>query len=78
MAEKRPKKPETILVVDDSAGVLNVVTTILEKANYHVLQARSPEDAIKTSADFEGRIHLLLSDVEMPGMSGPDLGVVLK
>jgi DNA-binding NtrC family response regulator len=72
------KKLETILVVDDSAGVLDVVTAILERANYQVLRATNAGEAIKVSAAFDGKIHLLLSDVQMPGTSGPDLGLALK
>jgi two-component system cell cycle sensor histidine kinase/response regulator CckA len=69
---------ETILVVDDTDAVLNAVTAILEKANFVVLRAGSGQDAIKLSSDYGGRIDLLLSDVQMPEMSGPDLGVALK
>jgi len=78
MAGTVGKKLETILVVDDSAGVLDLVTTILGRANYGVLQATGGAEAIKVSADFDGDIHLLLSDVQMPGTSGPDLGLALK
>jgi DNA-binding NtrC family response regulator len=78
MVDPFGKKRETILVVDDSARVRNVVTTILEKASYRVLLAKSGANAIKVSEDFNGRIHLLVSDEQMPGMSGPDLGVALK
>ena len=69
---------ETLLVVDDNEAVLNVVVAILERANFQVLSARSGADAIQLAAKRDGRIDLLLSDVDMPQMSGPDLGETLK
>jgi DNA-binding NtrC family response regulator len=69
---------ETLLVVDDDQSVLRVVVTILERANFRVLSARSGAEAIKLAGETEQKIHLLLSDVDMPKMSGPDLGAALK
>jgi two-component system cell cycle sensor histidine kinase/response regulator CckA len=69
---------ETILVVDDIDAVLKVVVIILETAHFHVLQANSGTSAIKLAADYAGRIDLLLSDVNMSDLSGPELGVALK
>jgi DNA-binding response OmpR family regulator len=65
--------PETILVVDDTAVVLEAVSLILKNAGFTVLSASSPEEAIQISLDFAGTIHLLLTDVMMPRMSGPEL-----
>jgi two-component system, cell cycle sensor histidine kinase and response regulator CckA len=78
MAEPVAKSLETILVVDDIDAVLRLVVVILEAANFHVLQANSGTSAIKLAADYTGRIDLLLSDVNMPDLSGPELGVTLK
>jgi len=64
---------ETILVVDDSPMVLEAVSVILKKAGFTLLSASSAEEAIQISLDFVGTIHLLLTDIMMPGMSGPDL-----
>jgi len=69
---------ETILVVDDNESVLRVVVAILEKANFSVLSADSGEAAIRLAAQTHQPIHLLLSDVDMPDMSGPALGETLK
>ena len=70
---------ETILVVDDSELTLVVVAAILEKANFRVLSANSGPAAIKLArSETTATIDLLLSDVEMPEMSGPDLGQELK
>jgi two-component system cell cycle sensor histidine kinase/response regulator CckA len=69
---------ETILVVDDVDIVRKAVVAVLESANFNVLSANSGASAIKVAAATEGRIDLLLSDVDMPKMSGPDLGEILK
>jgi response regulator RpfG family c-di-GMP phosphodiesterase len=64
--------------VDDTDLVIEVVVAVLKNANFHVLHADSGAYALKLAADYVGRIDLLLSDVKMPGMSGPDLGTSLK
>jgi DNA-binding NtrC family response regulator len=69
---------ETLLVVDDDQSVRNLVVAILERANFRVLSARSGAEAIKLAGETEQKIHLLLSDVDMPQMSGPELGTALK
>jgi DNA-binding NtrC family response regulator len=74
----RPVTLETILVVDDNAMVLKVVVEALRHAHFQVLSADNGPDAIELAKDTEGRIDLLLSDIDMPQMSGPDLGLMLK
>jgi len=69
---------ETILVVDDCPSILDVVVKILEAENFHVLSAANGPSALKLAGETTGTIDLLLSDVEMPEMSGPDLGETLK
>jgi PAS domain S-box-containing protein len=64
---------ETVLLVEDEAGVRRLVQEILESAGYRVLTAASGPEALQQSRDHEGTIHLLLTDVVMPGMSGPQL-----
>jgi DNA-binding NtrC family response regulator len=71
-------KLETILVVDDNEEVLRVVERTLEDANFHALSGGNGPDALKLAAETKGKIHLVLSDVDMPEMSGPDLGQLLK
>jgi DNA-binding NtrC family response regulator len=73
-----PGKLETILVVDDNPSVLRVVIKILETEKFHVLSAISGPSALKLAGETTETIDLLLSDVEMPEMSGPDLGEALK
>jgi DNA-binding NtrC family response regulator len=69
---------ETILVVDDNPTVLGVVVELLKMANFRVLSADNAASALKVAEATDDTIHLLLSDVDMPKMSGPDLGQALK
>ena len=78
MPDTLKAKLEIILVVDDNASVLRTVAEVLRGANFQVLSANSGANAIELAKQTEGRIDLLLSDVDMPGMSGPDLGLILK
>jgi DNA-binding NtrC family response regulator len=64
----------TILVVDDVDLVLNLVVSILKSAHYNVLHAHRGSEALELAARHDGKIDLLLSDVQMPGMTGPKLG----
>jgi CheY-like chemotaxis protein len=67
-----------ILVVDDVHLVLKVAVEVLKNANFNVLQADSGAKAVELAKNHAGKIDLLLSDVQMPGMTGPDLGDTLK
>ena len=78
MPDSPTKTLETILVVDGDAAVLDAVGTILKEANFHVLSASSGADALTLAAETNADIHLLLSEVDAPQMSGPDLGEALK
>jgi DNA-binding NtrC family response regulator len=69
---------ETILVVDDDEEILKVVVAILTRARFRVLSAKSGPDALKVAEKTNGKIDLLLSDVDMAAMSGADLGEALK
>jgi len=77
MAMPLNKILETILVVDDNKFVLDTVVAILEAEHFRVLSVDSGRAALKL-AETNQAIDLLLSDVEMPEMSGPDLGEALK
>ncbi len=78
MPSSLAEKLETILVVDDDEGVLGIVTAILKKAHFRVLSAHSGPAALKLAEDAGLRIHLLLSDLDMPELSGVALGQQLK
>ena len=72
------KKLETILVVDDDETVLAVVVGILKHAKFQVLSADNGVSALALAKKTKGKIDMLLSKVDMPVLSGPDLGEVLK
>ena len=64
---------ETILVVEDEPSLLDLTRMMLEVKGYQVLTAGSPGEAIQLAKEHGGGIHLLLTDVVMPGMNGRDL-----
>ncbi len=64
---------ETILLVEDELAILELAATILERQGYTVLAAPTPGEAIHLAARHPGPIHLLLTDMIMPGMNGRDL-----
>jgi DNA-binding NtrC family response regulator len=78
MPDLQKNTRETILVVDDNEEVRKMVVSFLENANFRVLSADCGASAIKLAGQTDGRIDLLLSDVDMEHMSGPDLGEALK
>jgi PAS domain S-box-containing protein len=64
---------ETILVVEDEELVRKLVCETLTTQGYRVIEASSPADALKLAADCQETLHLLLTDVIMPTMNGPQL-----
>jgi PAS domain S-box-containing protein len=64
---------EVILVVEDDDQVRTVVSKGLPRLGYEVLVVRNAEEALALSDKHRGRIDLLLTDVVMPGLSGPEL-----
>jgi two-component system cell cycle sensor histidine kinase/response regulator CckA len=77
MTRHSKASPKTILIVEDSAPLLRFVRIILEEAGFTVLAASSASEATRL-AEPSQNIDLLLSDVMMPGISGPDLATKLK
>ncbi len=64
---------ETILIAEDEPDLRELTRIFLESFGYKVLEAGSAEQAIRTVEEFDAPIHLLLTDVIMPGLSGPQL-----
>ena len=64
---------ESILVVEDEQPIREIAREILTSSGYRVHMAASGDQALALAATLESRIHLLLTDVIMPGMSGPEL-----
>lgn len=69
---------ETILVVEDEENLREVACRFLKQAGYTVLRAGSGDEALRVAAESTAPIALLLSDVIMPGMSGPVLAEKLR
>jgi two-component system, cell cycle sensor histidine kinase and response regulator CckA len=68
---------ETILVAEDEDGVRSLTREVLEKYGYTVLEAANGEEALKVAEHHDGPLDLLLSDVVMPRMGGPELAQAL-
>jgi two-component system cell cycle sensor histidine kinase/response regulator CckA len=64
---------ETVLLVEDEIGVRQLAKRILDKAGYRVLEAANGEDAERLFAGHASTIDLVVTDVIMPGCSGPEL-----
>jgi PAS domain S-box-containing protein len=68
-----PGGTETVLVVEDQAEVRRLALRILKSNGYDLLEASSGPDALELSRSHMGPIHLLVTDVVMPGMTGREL-----
>jgi CheY-like chemotaxis protein len=79
--QPRPAAPgdggETILLVDDEPQVRGFVRRALEEHGYRVLETSAVDEALQLGSSYPGRIDLLLTDVVLPGMSGPQLAARL-
>ncbi|MBI5242280.1 MAG: response regulator [Elusimicrobia bacterium] len=71
--EETPKGTETVLLVEDDAEVRAVSRRILAQQGYTVIEARSAEEGEKIVLEHPGEIHLLLTDLVMPGADGLEL-----
>jgi PAS domain S-box-containing protein len=69
---------ETILVVEDQDQLRKMTERVLRDHGYKVLDAADPDAALIHSKSYDGTIHLLLTDVVMPGMMGPELADRIK
>jgi PAS domain S-box-containing protein len=68
-----PGGDETILLVEDDAGVRRVIQEVLVRYGYVVLAARQAREAITLAKHHVGNVHLLITDLMLPGMSGIEL-----
>jgi len=68
----------TILVVEDDNRVRNLVKKILMTTGYQVLEAQNSESALEVSKGYKGTIHLMLTDVILPGINGLELAKMLE
>jgi PAS domain S-box-containing protein len=75
--EAAPGGTETVLVVEDEPEIRALVRALLADKGYRVLEAACPSEAMAISGSYEGPIHMVLTDVVMPEMTGPELIVCL-
>jgi CheY-like chemotaxis protein len=77
-AMESPGGSETLLLAEDGQQVRSVTQRQLERAGYRVLVAADGEEALNVARTYDGPIHLLVSDVMMPRMNGPELASKLE
>ncbi|QTA77947.1 Signal transduction response regulator, receiver domain-containing protein [Desulfonema limicola] len=68
--------PKTIMVVEDVTSMRGLVAITLNTAGYHVVEACNGEDALKRLA--EQKVHMIISDVNMPSMNGLEFLKIIK
>src|SRR4051794_20981092 len=71
----RPSNPDqkVILIAEDDVVVRSIAQIVLQAAGYFVLSASDGADALNVSRQYQGTIHALLSDVQMPNIDGLQL-----
>src|SRR2546423_1286648 len=74
---KKSENFETVLVVEDEDIVRELVCEVLEHQGYNIICARDGIEALQVAENFEGDIHLLVTDVIMPHMNGHELAAKL-
>jgi two-component system cell cycle sensor histidine kinase/response regulator CckA len=75
-----PPEPghETILVAEDESGLRRLIVQILQSQGYEVIEAENVNEAVRLNQAHAGRVHLLLTDVVMPEMSGRQLADAIR
>lgn len=77
-AEAAPRAPATILVVDDQAAIVRLAANVLRNRGYAVLEATGGAHAIALANRFEGRLDLVISELVMPRVSGPEVARAIR
>jgi len=78
IAFQSPRGHETILLVEDENDVRDVLTESLTQYGYKVLNAKNGAEAITTATQYPDVIHLLVTDLAMPGISGSEVASRLR
>jgi two-component system, cell cycle sensor histidine kinase and response regulator CckA len=68
----------TVLVVEDEEALLCYISRALEDAGYQVLRARNGNEALNQLRDSRLPVELVVTDVSMPGMTGPELAARMQ
>jgi two-component system, cell cycle sensor histidine kinase and response regulator CckA len=77
----RPERPVggyTILVVDDEEAVRRLASRMITWMGNQALEARHAREALATIEEHNGPIHLVVTDIKMPGMNGRELGRIIE
>jgi two-component system cell cycle sensor histidine kinase/response regulator CckA len=77
VVQSSPHGQETVLLVEDEAAVRASTCEFLVRCGYTVVIAENGEDALRVSRDYTGPIHLMITDVVMPKMGGPQVAFQL-
>jgi DNA-binding response OmpR family regulator len=77
MVSENPNSTKTILFAHDDGELQKFVVALLTENGYNLILANDGKGALEKARAHEGMIHLLLSDVEMPGMTGIELAIQL-
>lgn len=75
---RKVTSPRTILLVDDNPSVRGMCTAALTGFGFRVIEAETPQSAIDVAETASERIDLFVTDVSMPGMSGPQLANAIR
>lgn len=73
-----PTGSETILIVEDDEMIRKIARTTLQHYGYRILEAQEGQEALKISHEHKEPIHLIVTDVVMPRMSGPEFAQRMK
>jgi two-component system cell cycle sensor histidine kinase/response regulator CckA len=73
VVSEAPRGTETILLAEDEQDVREVAREFLESGGYTVIEARDGTEALKRVEKYDGAIHLIVTDMVMPGMTGQEL-----
>jgi two-component system cell cycle sensor histidine kinase/response regulator CckA len=68
----------TVLVVDDEEAIRHLVVAMLIRTGYQAIEAMHGRAAIAAIEQHAGPVHLVLTDIAMPGMTGPELGRLVE
>ena len=78
VARRLVRGASTVLVVEDEDAVRRLIVDLLRDTGYQVLEAANAQEAMAIGAEYAGAIHLLLTDMVMPGMNGRKLAESLR
>ena len=78
LADEDIRGTETVLVVEDQPEVRTLACSVLEGLGYRVLSAPNADTAVRIGSEYQAPVHLLLTDVVMPGMPGDELANRLR